>query len=118
MLTYFLIAPLTILFNKIFLPSLLDERLHQDADDAEAAARRPGAHARLRSYPYHAPLPDTPLDFLVESEPELREVVRATRRRRGHGHEHHAHLLANGLAEAGAVPRLEALEEIYDETRV
>ena len=116
MLTYFLIAPLTILFNKIFLPSMLDERLHREADDEADAARRPGAHKKLRSYPYRTPLPETPLDFLVEQEPDLQAMVATARRRRGHGHHVHAHALKHGRAELGAVPRLEALEEIYEET--
>ena len=69
MLVYFLIVPLMILFNKIFLPSLLDERLHQDAfeDDEGGGART----QRMRSYPYKTPLNETPLDFLVDQRLEL-----------------------------------------------
>ena len=73
MLVYFLIVPLMILFNKIFLPSLLDERLQQDAfeDDEGGGART----QRMRSYPYKTPLNETPLDFLVAREPELKALV-------------------------------------------
>jgi len=105
MLVYFLIVPLMILFNKIFLPSLLDERLQQDAfeDDEGGGART----QRMRSYPYKTPLNETPLDFLVAREPELKALVDEARRSRGHGH-------ALALA---VDPRLslEALEQIHDQ---
>lgn len=104
MLVYFLIVPLMILFNKIFLPSLLDERLQQDAfEDDEGGART----QRMRSYPYKTPLNETPLDFLVAREPELKALVDEARRSRGHGH-------ALALA---VDPRLslEALEQIHDQ---
>ena len=133
MLVYFLIVPLMILFNKIFLPSLLDERLQQDAfeDDEGFGGASPGAPltpsdaapvpeldldrvdgveqriVRMRSYPYKTPLNETPLDFLVAREPELKALVDEARRSRGHGH-------ALALA---VDPRLslEALEQIHDQ---
>jgi len=82
----------------------LDERLQQDAfEDDEGGART----QRMRSYPYKTPLNETPLDFLVAREPELKALVDEARRSRGHGH-------ALALA---VDPRLslEALEQIHDQ---
>ena len=117
---YFLVAPLTILFNKVFLPSLLDERLRKAAlEDAKDAKH-------FASYPYATPLAQTPLDFLVDVEPRLLAHVAHAKHLddRGAPKKGAAKLArarpagptAAQQATAAAGPSLEVLEEIYNET--
>ena len=78
MLVYFLIVPLMILFNKIFLPSLLDERLQQVAlEDDEVGARTRDA-VRPTRRPRRRPTSSS-------REPELKALV-DERGGPGHGH--------------------------------
>ena len=100
-ITYFLVAPLSLLWIKIFLPSLLFEHLRRVEDDGD----RP-------RYPYATPCPQTPLEFLLDLDPSLAPLVEAQvktpaplKPRRS---------LARGPA-AAAGPPLEVLEEIYAE---
>ena len=93
-------APLSLLWIKIFLPSLLFEHLRRVESDGD----RP-------KYPYATPCPQTPLEFLLDLDPSLAPLVEAQvktpaplRPRRS---------LARGPATAG--PPLEVLEEIYAE---
>ena len=68
-ITYFLVAPLSLLWIKIFLPSLLVEHLRKVDHD----------HTRPQ-YPYATPCPQTPLEFLLDLDPTLEPLVDAYRR--------------------------------------
>ena len=111
-ITYFLVAPLTILFNKVFLPSLLDERLKKAAlEDAKDAKH-------FAAYPYATPLAQTPLDLLVDLEPRLQAHVASAKSAKpsARGASRLALAGPGGAAVVAAGPSLEVLEEIYNET--